>query len=101
MAHNVARKAYSAEQLLALRHSASDETANQIEAKAQEGAIKGMFGVPLCSSLALVNPVTSFGLLSILLFQTLPYLQLAFSTCSRHIILCHDEFSRHSNQVIA
>jgi hypothetical protein len=43
MAHNnIARKAYSAEQLLALRHSASDETAIQIEAKAQDGAIKGM-----------------------------------------------------------
>jgi hypothetical protein len=42
MAHNnIARKAYSAEQLLALRHSASDETAIQIEAKAQDGAIKG------------------------------------------------------------
>lgn len=43
MAHNIARKAYSAEQLLALRHSASDETALQIEAKAQDGAIKGAF----------------------------------------------------------
>jgi endoglucanase Acf2 len=42
MAHNIARKAYSAEQLLALRHSASDDTAVQIEAKAQDGAIKGM-----------------------------------------------------------
>lgn len=42
MAHNnIARKAYSAEQLLALRHSASDETAIQIEAKAHDGAIKG------------------------------------------------------------
>ncbi|KAH0361955.1 hypothetical protein KCU65_g8402, partial [Aureobasidium melanogenum] len=40
MAHNIARKAYSAEQLLALRHSASDETAIQIEAKARDGAIK-------------------------------------------------------------
>jgi hypothetical protein len=40
--NNIARKAYSAEQLLALRHSASDETAIQIEAKAQGGAIKGM-----------------------------------------------------------
>ncbi|THW36899.1 hypothetical protein D6D21_08507 [Aureobasidium pullulans] len=43
MAHNIARKAYSAEQLLALRHSASDETALQIEAKAQDGTIKGVF----------------------------------------------------------
>ncbi|KAI4725970.1 hypothetical protein E4T49_06269 [Aureobasidium sp. EXF-10728] len=40
MAHNIARKAYSAEQLLALRHSASDETAIKIEAKARDGAIK-------------------------------------------------------------
>ncbi|KAK6007635.1 hypothetical protein QM012_004449 [Aureobasidium pullulans] len=40
MAHNIARKAYSAEQLLALRHSASDEPAIQIEAKARDGAIK-------------------------------------------------------------
>lgn len=101
MAHDVARKAYSAEQLLALRHSASDETANQIEAKAQEGAIKGMFGVPLCSCLAPVSPVTSFGLFGVLLSQTLPYLQPAFPTCSWHIILCHDELPRHSDQVIA
>jgi hypothetical protein len=40
--NNIPRKAYSAEQLLALRHSASDETAIQIEAKAQGGAIEGM-----------------------------------------------------------
>jgi hypothetical protein len=49
MAHNIARKAYSAEQLLALRHSASDETAIQIEAKARDGAIKGVFDFRLVS----------------------------------------------------
>lgn len=54
MAHNIARKAYSAEQLLALRHSASDETAIQIEAKARDGAIKGVFNSRSVSQLRLL-----------------------------------------------
>lgn len=43
MTQNKARRAYSAEQLLALRESASDEPALKIETKAEESAIKGMF----------------------------------------------------------
>ncbi|KAG9551401.1 hypothetical protein KCU77_g23106, partial [Aureobasidium melanogenum] len=54
MAPNIARKAYSAEQLLALRHSASDETAIQIEAKARDGAIKGVFIFRFVSQLRLL-----------------------------------------------
>ena len=61
MAHNnIARKAYSAEQLLALRHSASDETAIQIEAKAQDGAIKG--------ALISLRSASQFQLLALLSF---------------------------------
>lgn len=41
MTYNVARRAYSAEQLLALRRSASDEPALEMENKAEEGEIKG------------------------------------------------------------
>jgi len=50
MTKNVARRAYSAEQLLALRHSASDEPAIQIEANAENGAIKGTLEHPLPAS---------------------------------------------------
>lgn len=42
MTHNVARRAYSAEQLLALRESASDEPALKIETRMEDGTIKGM-----------------------------------------------------------
>lgn len=42
MTQNSARRAYSADQLLALRESASDEPALKIESKAEEVAIKGM-----------------------------------------------------------
>lgn len=42
MTPTLARRAYSAEQLLALRESAFDEPALQIEAKTEDGAIKGM-----------------------------------------------------------
>lgn len=43
MTPNVARRAYSAEQLLALRDSASDEPLLKIETKAEDGAIKSTF----------------------------------------------------------
>lgn len=42
MSHNVARRAYSAEELLALRRSASDEPAMAIEDKVGASGIKGM-----------------------------------------------------------
>ncbi|KAL1303586.1 hypothetical protein AAFC00_006951 [Neodothiora populina] len=42
MTQNSARRAYSAEQLLALRDSASNEPAQKIETGAGYGAIKGV-----------------------------------------------------------
>ena len=51
MSQNVARRAYSAEQLLALRRSASDEPTLVMENNAEEAAIKGTLTYLLISTL--------------------------------------------------